>query len=199
MREIESGIKTITAGNGAIYACRNEAYYDFEPIACHDAAMPLRYGLQGKRAIYNKDAVAYEKAGENNEDEFKRKARMNRGILNGTFPPIQIYNLFKHFWFSFFYLGHRTSRYSLWLYHIIAYISNIVLVLFKPTLIYSILLILQTILWAITFLFLKRKTSNRLLSLVAYYGMTILAQYVGVYNMISGKTKPTWEKAESTR
>src|SRR5690606_34213326 len=64
IREIEGRIQTITAGNGAIYACRTKDYYDFDPIECHDSAMPTHFALQGKRAICNHDAVAYEKAGE---------------------------------------------------------------------------------------------------------------------------------------
>src|SRR5690606_41958030 len=36
LREIESNIQTITAGNGAIYACRNNEYYDFDPMSSHD-------------------------------------------------------------------------------------------------------------------------------------------------------------------
>ena len=29
--------------------------------------------------------------------------------------------------------------------------------------------------------------------------MTIVAQWRGVINIVTGKSKPTWEKAESTR
>src|SRR5690606_5384844 len=48
LRKIESDIQTITAGNGAIYACRNVDYYDFDPIRSHDANMPRYYALNGK-------------------------------------------------------------------------------------------------------------------------------------------------------
>ena len=61
IREIESRIQTITAGNGALYACRTNDYFHFNPIQSHDTAMPLFYALQGKRAIANHDAIAYEK------------------------------------------------------------------------------------------------------------------------------------------
>ena len=43
VREFESNIQTITAGNGAIYACRTAEYHEFNPIQCHDSAMPLYY------------------------------------------------------------------------------------------------------------------------------------------------------------
>ena len=39
LRKIESDIHTITVGNGALYACRNDEYFDFEPIECHDISM----------------------------------------------------------------------------------------------------------------------------------------------------------------
>ncbi|MGR5981032.1 hypothetical protein ACT7DJ_36445 [Bacillus cereus] len=102
MREIEGRMQTITAGNGALYACRTKDYYDFNPIQCHDSAMPPLYALRGKRAIANHDAIACEKAGEVIEDEFGRKVRMNRIILKHILPDVRILNIFKYKWFSYF-------------------------------------------------------------------------------------------------
>ena len=62
IREIESRIATITAGNGAIYACRNSLYQDVNIIESHDSAMPRYMALNKKRSIYNPDAIAYEKS-----------------------------------------------------------------------------------------------------------------------------------------
>ncbi len=197
LRNIESDIQTITAGNGALYACRNSEYHDFDPIKCHDSQMPRFYALKNKRALYNPDAIAYEKAGEILEDEFKRKVRMNRGILMDIMPDIRILNVFKYRWYTFFYIGHRTCRYLLWAAHLTLLISNI------PLLQYG-YMFLFVILFQITFFLLggiqfKLQSDNRYLRLINYYCMTILAQWVGVYNIITGKTKPYWEKAESTR
>lgn len=199
MREVESRIQTITAGNGAIYACRNADYYDFNPIECHDSAMPLYYGLNGKRAIFNKDAIAYEKAGENDEDEFKRKVRMNRIILGHMIPTLGIFNVFKYKWFSVFYIGHRTCRYALWLFHICAFLTNVIAVFFSMHWLYIFAFICQLIFWAITITNFNRKAKNKVVALLGYYGMTVLAQMKGVINIITGKAKPTWERAESTR
>ena len=84
-----------------------------------------RIALDKKRAIYNPNAIAYEKAGEVNEDEFKRKVRMNRILLKGILPDIRVLNVFSYHWFSFFYLGHRTCRYLLWIMHLLALLLNI--------------------------------------------------------------------------
>ena len=197
IREIESRIQTITAGNGALYACRTKDYYDFDPMKSHDSSMPLYYALLGKRAIANHDAIAYEKAGEVIEDEFSRKVRMNRIILKHILPDLRILNVFKYKWFSYFYFGHRTCRYLLWISHLLLFITNTLLIqeswLYKTTFVGQVLFYLMALIKVIT------KSNNKYLTLVYYYCVTILAQWVGVYNILTGRAKPFWEKAESTR
>lgn len=197
LREIESRIQTITAGNGALYACRNKDYFDFNPIECHDSAMPLYYSLRGKRAIANHDAIAYEKAGETMEDEFSRKVRMSRVILGAILPDFHILNVCKYRWFTFFYLGHRTSRYLLWILHFILLFVN-VLLLFESWF-FILTFIGQLLVFLLAFIRHFTKTKNKLLTMIYYYMITVVAQWVGVYNIITGKTKPFWEKADSTR
>ena len=196
-REIEGRIQTITAGNGALYACRTLDYYDFNPIQCHDSAMPLIYSLQNRRAIANHDAIAYEKSGESIEDEFGRKVRMNRTILNDILPDIRILNVLKYRWFSYFYFGHRTCRYSLWISHFMVFISNYFLI--GESWFYLMSFIGQTLFYLLALLRAITKSQNRYLTLIYYYTVTIIAQWVGVYRIITGKAKPFWEKAESTR
>lgn len=197
LREIEGKVQTITAGNGALYACRNAEYYDFDSIQCHDSAMPPLYALQGKRAIANHDAIAYEKAGEVIEDEFSRKVRMNRIILESILPDKRILNIFKYRWFSYFYFGHRTCRYLLWISHLIILIANMLLI--KEHWFYFVVFLGQLIFYIMALIKYITKSQNKYLTLMYYYTVTIIAQWIGVYNIITGKAKPTWEKAESTR
>jgi glycosyltransferase involved in cell wall biosynthesis len=197
IREIEGRIQTITAGNGALYACRTKDYYDFDPIQCHDSAMPPLYALQGKRAIANHDAIAYEKAGEVIEDEFGRKVRMNRIILKHILPDLRILNIFKYKWFSYFYFGHRTCRYLLWISHLLIFITNVLLL--QESWFYNITFAGQVLFYLLAVVKVITKSNNKYLTLVYYYCVTILAQWAGVYNIFSGKAKPFWEKAESTR
>lgn len=197
IREIEGRIQTITAGNGALYACKTEDYYDFNPIQCHDSAMPPLYALQGKRAIANHDAIAYEKAGEVIEDEFGRKVRMNRIILKHILPDARILNIFKYKWFSYFYFGHRTCRYLLWIAHLIVFISNACLI--SDSWFYTMTFCGQVLFYLLALIKTYTKTNNKYLTLIYYYCVTIIAQWAGVYNILTGKAKPFWEKAESTR
>ena len=197
IRDIESRIQTITAGNGAIYACRNKEYKDFNPIQSHDTAMPLDFALNMKRAIANHDAIAYEKAGEVVEDEFGRKVRMNRLILKHILPDIRILNIFKYKWFSYFYFGHRTCRYLLWISHLLIFVLS--MVLFKESWLYAFAFIGQVLFYLLALIRMTLHSKNKILTMIYYYTVTIVAQWVGVYRILSGQAKPFWEKAESTR
>ncbi|MBC3888867.1 glycosyltransferase [Acetobacterium paludosum] len=196
-REIEGKIQTITAGNGALYACRTKDYYDFNPIQCHDSAMPVFYALKGRRAIANHDAIAYEKAGEVIEDEFGRKVRMNRDIVRDILPDIRILNVFKYKWFSYFYFGHRTCRYLLWIAHLMLLISNILII--QDGWFYILTFCGQVLFYLLALIQAIIKSKSKYLSYIYYYTVTITAQWVGLFRILTGKAKPFWEKAESSR
>ena len=197
-RSIESKFQTITAGNGAIYAVRNKDYRKIPSIECHDSSFPIIYALEKKRAVYNPNAIAYEKAAEVNEDEFKRKVRMNRIILRGICPDIRVFNVFSYGWFSYFYFGHRTCRYSLWLMHALAIIFNIPLAIIGGWF-WKMTICLQLLFYVIATIGYVTRNNNKLIRIISYYCMTVMAQWKGVINIMMRKTKPIWEKAETTR
>lgn len=211
-RKTESDIYTITAGNGAIYACRNELYFDLSPMKSHDAHMPRHYGMQGLRAVYNPDAIAAEKAGEVIEDEFKRKVRMNRNILHDLGEAFAAINIFRHGWFSYFYFGHRFCRRFLWLAHLLVWVLSGILALWTGAAagymagffsvgawFWLVTFGGQTLFYLLSAIALVSRSKNRILKMMGYYTMTIAAQWAGVYNCLTGRSKPTWDKAESTR
>ena len=195
MRECESNISSITAGNGAIYAVRKKDYIDIDPIYCHDSMFPIKFATKGKKSKYSKKALAFEKAGETIEDEFKRKVRMARKNLAMCYSDMKKYNPFKCGWFSYFYFSHRYLRNSLWILHTLIFISNLFLINLSG--VYLLVFIGQTVFYLLAILGIK--SNNRIIYLFYYYLITILAQAKGAINEISGKSKPFWEKAESTR
>lgn len=200
MRDVESRVKSITAGNGALYAIRNKEYIDFKPIYCHDSIMPYTYGKNGSRALFNPNAIALEKAGTTNEDEYKRKVRMNRDLIDMLSWGFKVINPFRYGWFGVFYFGHRTCRYSIWLAHITMFLSSIMLSV-NGSIIWTFITVLQAICFIVSWLSIKIKYQfkSSLIRFGCYYGMTVIAQIHGVINILTGKAKPVWEKAESTR
>jgi cellulose synthase/poly-beta-1,6-N-acetylglucosamine synthase-like glycosyltransferase len=76
LRESESKLGSVTGGNGSIYALRRADYVEVDPRFGHDLAFPYVMVQRGRRAVYEPEAVAFEKPTPDIEDEYRRKVRM---------------------------------------------------------------------------------------------------------------------------
>ena len=197
MRKIESNIKTIVNGNGAIYAVRKADYRHIDLVNSHDYELPLYAGLNHKRALYNPEAIAVERAGQTTADEFKRKVRMQRRILTNIFTNIRRLNIFEYGWFSFFHLGHKTLRYMQAFFHIVLFITNMALL--NEGMFYKLFFLGQVAFYTLAVIGQLTKAKNKIFYFPRYYSAMMLAQILGAFNEIRGKSKATWEKAETTR
>src|ERR687885_678928 len=74
--EAESALGSVTGGNGSIYAVRRGDYVEVDPRYGHDLAFPYLMVQRGRRAVYEPEAVAWEKPSRDVEDEYRRKVRM---------------------------------------------------------------------------------------------------------------------------
>lgn len=198
IRSMESQIGNIVGGNGSIYAIAKKYYVDLDPMLSHDGFMPTKMVLQGAKAKYQENAIAYEKASEVSGDEFARKVRMQRGQPFKKYYDIQKFNVFRHGWFSYFYFGHKYLKYLLYLFHILLYGTNLLLI--KEKLFYKITFVLQTMFYVFAVIgFFTRKRKIRIFYYPYHYCMTIVAQVVSMVNTFRGKKFVTWEKSETTR
>ena len=197
MRRIESEIATIAAGNGAIYACRESDYRHYDLVSSHDYEMPLHAALNHKKALYNPDAIAVEKAGATTSDEFKRKVRMQRRILTNIFTNLKRLNIFSYGWFSFFHFNHKTLRFLQAFNHIVLFVTN--LALLNEGVFYRLFLIGQVGFYTLAAIGKLTETKNKIFYFPRYYTLMMVAQLKGAFNEATGKSKPTWEKAETTR
>jgi poly-beta-1,6-N-acetyl-D-glucosamine synthase len=84
VREHESRVASVTAGNGAIYAVRRAAYLKVDPVMGHDLSLPFNLVKRGWRAVYVPEARATEKMVPTVEGEFARKRRM----MGHTWPIV---------------------------------------------------------------------------------------------------------------
>ena len=69
----------------------------------------------------------------------------------------------------------------------------------KKSLFYKISLYGQSIFYVVAIVNHFAQRTNKFLNMMTYYSMTILAQWKGVINSLTGRSKPVWEKAKSTR
>jgi cellulose synthase/poly-beta-1,6-N-acetylglucosamine synthase-like glycosyltransferase len=124
-REGESRLGSVTAGNGAIYALRRPDYVEVDPRFGHDLALPYLMVQRGRRAVYEPEALAFERPTPTNETEYRRKVRMFehtwlivlRGRMLRGQPPGYLLAL----------LSHRHLRYASGVLHLILLGSSIAL------------------------------------------------------------------------
>ena len=196
VRGSESRLAGVTAGNGAIYAVRREAYVELHPSRGQDIGFPFELTKRGWRAVYEPAALATEKMAPTVEGEFKRKRRMMWGLWDvmlrwGMLDPrgyspgyaLEIYS-------------HRLLRYlTPWL-HLVALGANAALL--GEGAVYAVTMALQLGLLAAALL-------GRFLPLlplrIAYYYFTVTASIaVGLFDRIRAGGVPIgWEKVEGTR
>ena len=60
LRRLESTLRSVTAGNGAIYATRRATYLRVDPVMGHDLSFPFNMVKRGYRAVYEPRARATE-------------------------------------------------------------------------------------------------------------------------------------------
>jgi cellulose synthase/poly-beta-1,6-N-acetylglucosamine synthase-like glycosyltransferase len=124
LRELESGLGGITAGNGAIYMTRRDTYIHLDPARSHDGSFPFLMAKRGLRSVYVPTAVAEEPMAPTLGGEFARKRRIMRPlwdvvVLDGMLSPRGYRPLYALQIFS-----HRLLRYAAPLLHVVALAAN---------------------------------------------------------------------------
>ena len=195
VREQESTASSITAGNGAIYAVKREAYVEDDPKFGHDFGFPYLMEQMRRRAVYEPTAVATEKPAAEPEDEYGRKVRtISRALghiltgraLRAPTRPLYLAQL----------VSHRVLRYSTGILHLGLLASNLVLVARAPF--YRVFLLAQ-----LAGLGLAGAGKARLpvpgARLAYYYFVVTKATVAALVRYLRSGTPQTWEKAKGTR
>jgi cellulose synthase/poly-beta-1,6-N-acetylglucosamine synthase-like glycosyltransferase len=186
LREAESRLHSVTGGNGSIYAVRREDYVDVDPRFGHDLAFPYLMVQRGRRAVYEPEAIAYEKPTPTNETEYRRKVRMFehcwlialRGRMLRKLGPVYLLEV----------VSHRHLRYASGLLHLVLLGTNAALV--GEGVVYPVLLGCQLGLLAAALLGV---------GIARYYVLVTWATVVALVNYLRRGVPATWEAAEGTR
>jgi cellulose synthase/poly-beta-1,6-N-acetylglucosamine synthase-like glycosyltransferase len=197
LREGESRLSSITAGNGAIYATRREAYIVVDPIMGHDLSFPFNMVKRGWRAVYVPRARAVEKMVPSIEGELRRKRRM----MSHTWPIVVRGGMLSPRGYTLGYalmmLSHRVLRYSTPLLHGLALAANVALVAAGSSALYTIALALQLALLVAAAL--GGALPTRVLLIARYYVLTTLSPALGLWDWLRHGTDAYWDIAEGTR
>jgi cellulose synthase/poly-beta-1,6-N-acetylglucosamine synthase-like glycosyltransferase len=195
IRERESDLQSVTAGNGAIYAVRREAYIHVDPVMGHDLSLPFNLVKRGWRAVYAPAARATEKMVPTIEGEFARKRRMmshtwpillRGGLLSPRgYPPL----------YALMIASHRALRYATPFLHAIAFAANAALL--GQGAIYVVAFAAQLAVLAAALA--ARVLPARPLLVARYYVLTTASIAAGLWDYLRHGTPAGWAPAEGTR
>jgi hypothetical protein len=195
LRRHESALASVTAGNGAIYAVRPEAYVEMDAVMGHDLSLPFTLVKAGWRAVDVAGARATEKMVPSIEGEWARKRRMmshawpivvRGGLLDPRgYPPL----------YALFIASHRVLRYATPLLHVLAALAT--LALLRRGRVYVAAAAAQAaVLGAAA---AGDRIRARPLLLARYYVLTTASLAAGLYDWLRHGTPAGWDAPEGTR
>jgi cellulose synthase/poly-beta-1,6-N-acetylglucosamine synthase-like glycosyltransferase len=186
LRAHESRLGSVTGGNGSIYALDRADYVEVDPRFGHDLALPYLLVQRGRRAVYEPEALAFEKPTPSNESEYRRKVRMFehcwlitlRGRMLRGLPPGYLAQM----------VSHRVLRYGSGLLHVGMLASNVLLLGEGP--VYALVLAAQLAV-------LAAAAAGQ--PVARYYALVSWATVVALCNYLRRGVPATWDAAEGTR
>jgi glycosyltransferase involved in cell wall biosynthesis len=186
LRGSESRLGSVTGGNGSIYAVRRGDYVEVDPRFGHDLSFPYLQVQRGRRAVFEPEALAYEKPTPDIETEYRRKVRMFehcwlitlRGRMLRDLPALYRGQM----------VSHRVLRYGSGLLHVVLLGTSAALVAAGP--VYAVALAGQA---GFVLLAIARPGLPR------YYALVTLATLTALGNYLRRGVPATWQAAEGTR
>jgi hypothetical protein len=195
LRSLESRVRSVTGGNGAIYATRKDSYLVVDPIMGHDLSFPFNMVKRGWLALYASDARAIEKMIPTIEGEFARKRRM----MSHTWPIVVRGGMLSPRGYDPLYAlmigSHRILRYVSPFLHVIALLTSALLV--GHGWVYAAALAIQ--LAVLIAAALAGALPARPLLIARYYVLTTASLAAGLWDWVTRGTPAGWEPAEGAR
>jgi cellulose synthase/poly-beta-1,6-N-acetylglucosamine synthase-like glycosyltransferase len=195
VREMESRLAGVTAGNGAINAVRRDAYLVLEPTRGQDISFPFELTKRGWRAVYEPRARASERLAATIGDEFGRKRRMMAGAWNTILGTSLLSPRGYRPAYAFEIVSHRLLRYASPLLHLVALGTNIALLGEGP--VYAVTLTAQVALLVAAAV--GGVWPARPFRIARYYVAITASSAVGLWDYLRHGVPRTWEKAEGSR
>jgi cellulose synthase/poly-beta-1,6-N-acetylglucosamine synthase-like glycosyltransferase len=195
LRALESRVRSVTGGNGAIYATRRDSYLIVDPIMGHDLSFPFNMVKRGWLAVYAPTARATEKMVPTIEGEFARKRRMmSHGwpiVLLGGMLSLRGYGVL----YALMIVSHRLLRYISPFLHLLALGCSIGLL--GHGWVYEVALAIQLAVLAAAAA--AGAVPARPLLIARYYVLTTASLAAGLWDWLRHGTGAGWEPAEGTR
>jgi cellulose synthase/poly-beta-1,6-N-acetylglucosamine synthase-like glycosyltransferase len=194
IRRAENAFGDQTSVSGSIHALRRELFRPGRPGFSMDVIDAVHTVVQGRRVVYEYDAVSLEDSRTRPRDEFRARVRIS--VRNTTMAGYILRQLVGHRkWFYLFQMvSHKMLRWWLWVPLVVAFGSSLLLA--RESAVFAALAAGQAVFYAAALLGLRvglRGLPGRALAFASFFVMGNAAMCWGTLKGLAGQQSPSWE------
>lgn len=196
IRRAESRFGSQTSVSGSIHAMRRELFQPGRPEFSLDVIDAVHTAVRGYRIVYENDAQSLETSRTSMASEFRCRVRISvRGV--SMIPYVFTRLVASRQWsYLFQMISHKFLRWWMWLFLVLALVSNIALI--GASMWFRSILLLQSAFYVTAILGLlaaRKSIAIPLVSSAAFFVMGNAAMCVGALKRLWGASMATWEPA----
>ena len=132
LREYETRLGSIVGVDGGVDAMRREIYRPMRPDQLPDFVQPLTVREQGYRVVYQDQALLYEDALAQTDDEYRMRVRVGLRAFHALKDKAALLNPIKYGIFAWQLFSHKVLRYMAFLFQVAVLIANVSLAIWFP-------------------------------------------------------------------
>lgn len=194
LRERETRAGSIVGVDGGIDAMRKALYESLADDQLPDFVQPLKVVGQGRRVIYEPEALLMEAALDDAGREYTMRVRVSLRALWAMHDMYTLFNPLKYGLFSFQLFSHKLLRYLAFVPVMLVFVTN--LMLLEQGEIYTWLLVAQVIFYLLAaggYLLAGRANSPVLLTLPYYFTLLNVACLHAAWRYLKGEKQVIWK------
>lgn len=194
LRAWETQVGSVVGVDGGIDAVRRELYVPMRFDQLPDFLLPLNVVEQGKRVIYEPEALLYEPALSHSSDEFRMRVRVSLRALWALYEKRNLLNPFRFPIFAWQLVSHKVFRYCAFLPLIGTLFFNIMTIGRHPFYLWFLALQLLCYAWAASGHLLRRFPHTVSKLLIPYYFVVLnVACAIAVWMFLHGQKVTLWK------
>ncbi|MCO4754944.1 MAG: glycosyltransferase family 2 protein [Bacteriovoracaceae bacterium] len=197
IKDAQTKMGTLTGSVGCITAFRRELYKDLPANVIEDFTQPLMIIAQGKRVVFEKEAVCFEYATQSSNDEWNMRVRVVRGGLCGLIYARKVLNPLRYPVASFQLISHKLLRWLVPVFTLIVLVSSVAAVIFEENAVIAQSLVglqgFYILMVLMAFVQEHFGIRGRLTALFHYLFIVNAASLTAAYKTLTEPLDPTWE------
>jgi len=192
LRRLESQVGSVVGVDGGIDAMRRELYQPMNPDQLPDFVQPLKVVAQGKRVIYQDQALLQEESLSDSDSEFRMRVRVSLRAMWALWDMHQLFNPWRYGLFSLQLVSHKLLRYLAFVPLTLVLLSSLVLA--DHHWLYALAALAQLVFYtAAAYAALSDAGKNAFCNLAFYFSLINMAAMVASLKFLKGDKIVTWK------